>query len=80
MPLLALHQQRFEKTQAEAFGKIIHPSLNDLIYQQVLLYQNMNAGKFKCRIVYDDKHVSIEFISYLQAKINHLKIVEDDQI
>lgn len=80
MPLIALHQQRFEKTQAEAFGKITHGSLKEIICSQAGLHQNINTGKFKCRVVYDDKNISIEFIPYRQSKIDQLKIVTDDQI
>ena len=80
MPLVALHQLRFEKTQREVFGSIIHPSLKDIIYRQAALHQNINTGKYKCRVVYDDQHIFVEFIPYHQAKIDRLKIVTADQI
>lgn len=80
MPLIALHQLRFEKTQREAFGSIVHPSLKDTIYLQAALHQDINTGKYKCRVVYDDQHISVEFIPYHQAKIDRLKIVTGDEI
>lgn len=80
MPLIALHQQRFEKTQTEVFGKIMHDFLEEMIYAQADSQQNIITGKFKCRVVYDDKNVSVEFIPYQQSKINRLKIVTDDQL
>lgn len=80
MPLIALHQQRFEKTQVEVFGKIIHEPLNDIIYRRAGLHQNLNRGKYKCRIVYDAQNASIEFIAYHPSKIDWLKIVTGDQI
>lgn len=80
MPLIALHQLRFEKTQREVFGSIIHSSLKDIIYLQAAVHQNINTGKYKCRVVYDDRHIFVEFIPYHQAKIDRLKIVTVDQI
>lgn len=80
MPLITLHQQRFEKTQVEVFGKIMHEPLKDIIYRKAGSQQNLNTGKYKCRIVYDAQNIFIEFILYYQSKIDRLKIVTDDQI
>lgn len=80
MPLIALHQQRFEKTQAEVFGKIMHEPLKDIIDRKAGLHQNINTGKYKCRIVYDDQNISVEFIPYRPSKIDRLKIVAGDLI
>lgn len=80
MPLIALHQHRFEKTQAEVFGKIIHKPLKDIIYRKAGLHQNLNTGKYKCRVVYDAQNISIEFIAYHPSKIDRMEIVTGDQI
>lgn len=54
------HQLRFSQTQKHWFGVTASPDLGAFI-------QNAGPpahGKYKCRIVYDDKIQSVEFIPY----------------
>lgn len=73
---IEFHQARFDKTRYKKLGieKVI--DLNHSIHQHEIPTQ----GKFKCRIIYDEKIESIEFVPYQIKNINSIKLIENNEI
>jgi 4-amino-4-deoxychorismate lyase len=42
--------------------------------------QNALKGVYKCRVIYDEKNVEIEFIPYVLRPVRSLRLVNDDNI
>jgi 4-amino-4-deoxychorismate lyase len=72
---LIYHQQRME----ESFHLLFNKPTNDL--KEILnSFTAPKSGLFKCRVIYDDQNLNVEFEPYTIRPVNSLKIVEDDTI
>lgn len=70
---LTLHQKRVNNTFEHFFDQ--RPiSLKEIIKEVP------KTGKHKCRIVYDEANMKVEFIAYQKRHINSLKIIEGNHI
>ena len=70
---LDLHEARMNRTRTQFFGITSSISL-------VPLLKNCDPALQKCKIIYDQDIISIEFTLYQPRRINFLKIIEDDTI
>ncbi|MCU7693369.1 aminotransferase class IV [Haoranjiania flava] len=80
MPLLSLHQQRFELTQRAAFGAVLHPPLEQIICKEAANISFAEDTVYKCRVVYSLSQIDITFEKYARKVIERLRIKIDDTI
>lgn len=73
---LSFHQSRMNRSRYKIFG--IDEEIN--LKKFILSHQIPPNGKFKCRIIYDEKIESIEFIPYKIRTINSIKLIESNDI
>lgn len=72
---LELHQERVLKTAFDHYAT--QPALTiDLS----VIPQELKRGKLKCRVLYREDIISVEFHPYQPKKINSLQLVEDNEI
>lgn len=74
--LLALHQERMENTMKHHFGLSTFP----LLSQVISIPHEFKKGLVKCRVLYADSILRIDFQNYAFRKINRLKLVENNTI
>src|SRR5688572_25537695 len=73
---LDLHQSRIDHSFAQVFRKFPEWRL-----QYFLVSQDFpKEGLYKCRVMYDDKQVHVEFNSYQPRPIQTLKLIADNEI
>lgn len=65
---LAYHQKRFDKSRQEVFKMDTSIALSSII-------QAPKIGLYRCRIIYGVDIHSVEYIPYIEKKIDSLKIV-----
>ena len=73
---ISYHNERLNRSRKELFGIDEVVDLSELIS----LPANLDAGTYKCRVVYSDIVHNIEFIPYMPRKINTLRLVYADEI
>lgn len=73
---LAWHQARIDNSCQSIFGKKLSWRLVDILAGQAF----PKEGLHKCRVVYDDQAVSVEFSAYQPRPIHSLKLVTMDGI
>lgn len=73
---LAYHQARMDQTISDVFEMPCPYNLEKILRE----VQPPNAGLVKCRVVYDDKKVTMEFAPYQAKDISTLRLVHDNQI
>ena len=74
--LLDYHQRRMDQTRVHFFKKT-----NGLDLKSYLVEMNVPAkGLFKCRIVYDEHLLAVEFLPYSIKPVRSLQIVQADSI
>ena len=78
MPLIHWHEERFAQTQRAHYGKIIYPSLEDIVRHTNITQEKQI--RYKCRVVYDSTDVKVEFSVYQRKAINKLIIKTDNEI
>lgn len=71
--LLELHERRMNITRSHFFEKTGPVSLMPLL-------KNSNPALQKCKVIYNQDIISIEFSLYQARRINFLKIIDDDLI
>ena len=71
---LYLHNERLNHSRKLLFGKSDQLRLEDFIN----VPENARKGLFRCRVIYSDSVISIEFTPYIPAIIKTLKTVEAD--
>ncbi len=71
-PLLPYHQKRFSSTQIEAWGRIIHPPLKEI------LPQCHGNGLHKARLLYGQKNYEWDVQPYHRRKLLSLRVVQVD--
>lgn len=69
---LAYHQQRLESVLSTLTNATIHNLLESLNPPQ-------NAT-FRCRVVYDENNIEVEYIPYVKRQVRSLKLVYSDDI
>lgn len=73
---LKFHQKRMNRSRYKILGLDDEINLAKLI----LSHKIPIDGKYKCRIVYDEKIESLEFIPYKIKSVNSVKLIENNQI
>jgi 4-amino-4-deoxychorismate lyase len=66
------HNQRFNATRKAVFGNLETMDLIDLI----VIPNEYKVGDFRCRLIYEDKIESVNFIKYVQKEIKQLRLVD----
>ncbi len=74
---LEFHEERMRIARKSIFGLVDPVNLKSLLQS---FQQTDSKNIFKCRIVYDIKIDSVEFIEYNKPSISRLKVVEDNEI
>jgi 4-amino-4-deoxychorismate lyase len=73
---LEYHQQRVDRTLSKFF-----PQENSIhLASHLSKLEFPSKGLFKCRVIYEQKIISIEFLPYLIQPVKSLKVVESDNI
>lgn len=72
---LPYHQRRVDATTSHFYSSKI-----DLSLLHQLITPQLSTGLYKCRVVYANSIVSVEFIPYNFRVVKSFKIVEDSQI
>ncbi|SEA31838.1 4-amino-4-deoxychorismate lyase [Arachidicoccus rhizosphaerae] len=72
------HEQRFRRTQLDNWDKVIYQDLEQIILGHPDLPED--PQKYKCRLVYSETDIQLNFIPYQPRIIQDLKIVEADQL
>jgi 4-amino-4-deoxychorismate lyase len=73
---ISLHNDRMRNSLYTLFGIKKDPHLEMIIK----VPSDAQKGIYKCRVVYDDRRMEIEFIPYVLRHVRSLKIVTDDSI
>ena len=73
---LYLHNERLNHSRKLLFGKSDQLKLEDYIN----VPENAKKGLFRCRVIYSDSVISIEFTPYIPAKIKTLKKTDADSL
>jgi 4-amino-4-deoxychorismate lyase len=73
---LELHQARIDNSFRQVFKTNPDWKLEAFLKSQAIPAQ----GLYKCRVVYDDKSVEVEFAPYQAKTIQTLRLVEDNEI
>lgn len=73
---ISFHNERMIRSLYELFGHRAETDLNNIITVPPFAIR----GLFKCRVVYDDKSMEIEFVPYKIRMVNSLKVVTDNNI
>jgi len=72
---LKYHNQRFNRARRELFS-LPELDLADLIH----IPEDCQNGTYRCRILYEQKILKVEFIPHHPRTINSLRVVHDDTI
>ena len=75
---LAEHEDRFRRTQQDNWGKVLYQDLDRIIMENPALPKDHQ--KYKCRLVYSETGLQLNFIPYQPRDIKYLKIVEADRL
>lgn len=73
---LDFHNQRFNHARSALFGLKKKADLSHFIQLPPL----KNSEIIKCRVIYQEEIIKIEYISYQRKDINTLKVVYDDDV
>lgn len=66
---LDYHQERLNRALGSAEGYNLQNFLNP-----------PNSGLYRCRVIYDDVSLSVEYLPYMKREIKSLKLLVDDTI
>ena len=73
---LGYHEQRMHRAMKEIFGVDRKVNLEEVLSNRPI----PAVGLHKCRLVYDNKRIEVEFSPYTVRPAHWLKIVQDDAI
>ncbi len=73
---LQYHQLRFERTRSHALGLSSHPQLADVIQ----IPDGLHKGLLKCRVIYGNEVIRIEYEPYEHSLVRSLKLIFSDTI
>lgn len=78
--MLALHQERLDRTCRELFGLSAGPELAGVLAAYPVPC-HLRSGTVKCRVVYGPSGVDqVEYLPYVTPKIGSLLAVEDNRV
>lgn len=72
MPYLQWHQERLQRT-LQAHG-------HDKVYRLAELVRPPETGEWRCRVLYDERTIVVEYLPYLPRPVRLLQAVENDTI
>lgn len=73
---LGLHEKRLNASRRKLFG-----STGDIsLAEHISVPEDSLTGVYRCRVIYEESIISIEFIPYRPAVIRTLKVVHADDI
>ena len=73
---ICYHNERMGRSLKDLFG-----IKGDVHLEKIIdVPQNALKGVYKCRVIYDEKNVEIEFIPYVLRPVRSLRLVNDDNI
>lgn len=73
---LEFHQERFERTRSETMGLNLHPRLCD----SIMIPEGLDQSLLKCRVVYAQEILRIEYEPHTVREVRSLKLVYSDLI
>jgi 4-amino-4-deoxychorismate lyase len=73
---VSFHNERMTRTLYNIYGLKSEPCLEKIIS----VPPSAGHGIFKCRVLYDDKTTTLEFLPYSRRLVRSLKIVPSDEI
>ena len=73
---LFLHEERMNLSRRKLFGSVSCICLAEHIH----VPEDCLTGVYRCRVIYDESVVSVEFIPYQPAAVRTLKVVSADEI
>jgi len=73
---LEYHQERFERTRSETMGLNLHPRLSD----SIMIPEGLEDSLLKCRVVYAEEIIRIEYEPQTVREVRSLKLVYSDII
>ncbi len=73
---LLLHQKRMERTMQYHFGGDIFPRLDE----RISIPLGLESGLIKCRVLYSNDLLSVDFQEYKFKEIKYLKLLVSDDI
>jgi 4-amino-4-deoxychorismate lyase len=73
---LAYHEQRMNRAFETFYGSDRRISLQTILAQ----YSYPKSGLYKCRILYNDLTLEVNFTPYIPKTISRVKVIDDDEI
>lgn len=73
---IGFHNDRVIRTLYNIYGLMMNPELE----KKIEVPRSANHGIYKCRIIYDDKSMRMEFSPYSVIPVRSLKVVFNDDI
>jgi 4-amino-4-deoxychorismate lyase len=73
---LSFHSERMIRSLYGIYGMKTQYDLEKLI----LVPESASSGIFKCRVLYDDKNATPEFLPYIKRSVRSLKLITDDYV
>ena len=73
---ISFHNERMIRTLYNIYGLMTKPELEKIIE----VPESAKQGIYKCRLIYDDKSMRVEFLPYTLRAVRSLKIVFSDDI
>lgn len=73
---VSFHNERMNRSRFELFGCRNEWNLNEVVE----IPNDITKDDYKCRVIYSDTIKDIEFRKYIPRKIDHLKLLQCDEI
>jgi 4-amino-4-deoxychorismate lyase len=73
---ISFHNERLNMTLYNIYGLRSNFNLENIIE----VPETARSGIFKCRVLYNDKSMQVEFVPYIFRQIRSLKVVFNDEI
>lgn len=73
---LRLHEKRLNFSRQRLYGSTCEISLAD----HISIPDDCRNGVYRCRVIYEESIISVEFIPYQPAAVRTLKVVHADEI
>lgn len=72
----SFHNERMDRTLYNIYGLSVKTDLEKII----AVPESARSGIYKCRVLYDDKTMEVEFLPYTSKIVRTLKVVFSDEI
>jgi 4-amino-4-deoxychorismate lyase len=73
---ISFHNERVIRSLYNIYGLMTKPELEKIIE----IPESASHGIYKCRVLYDDKNMSVEFLPYVFRQVRSLKLVFSEDI